>query len=74
MERAQERNIHCGAVLVNPALSRSAWSDSREFRKVSLVREIVGYKPRKNTKKNAYLNRALESELVMTMLGPDMTI
>ena len=40
-----------------------------------LVREMVGYKPRINTKKNAnciftYLIGAPESELVMTKLGP----
>ena len=56
---------------------RSAWSNSREFHKVSIVRDIVGYKPRINNMNDAkcmdtYLKRALESELVMTTLGPDI--
>ena len=50
---------------------------SREFHKVSLVKEIVRYRPRINNKNDAkcmdtYLNRAPESELVMTTLGPDI--
>ena len=36
-----------------PHPNRSAWSDSREFNKVNLGREIVGYKPRINTKNDA---------------------
>ena len=36
-----------------PHTSRSAWSDSREFNKVNFVREMVGYRPRINTKNNA---------------------
>ena len=58
-----------------PHPSHSAWSDSREFNKVNLVREMVGYKPRINNKNNAkcmnaYLLVFPESELVMTKLGP----
>ena len=50
-----------------PHSSRSAWSDSREFHKVSLVREIIGYRPRINNKndakcKDTYLKRAPKSE------------
>ena len=57
-----------------PHPSRSAWSDSREFNKLNLVGEIIGYKPRINKKNDAkcmdtYLLRAQESELVMTKLG-----
>ena len=56
-----------------PHPSRSAWSDSREFNKVNLVREMVGYKPRINNKNNAkcmnaYLLITPESELVMIKL------
>ena len=58
-----------------PHPSRSAWSNSREFNKVNLVREMVGYKPRINNKNNAkcmdkYLLTAPESESVVTKLGP----
>ena len=58
-----------------PQPSRSTWSDSREFNKVNFVREMVGYRPRINTKNSAkcmdtYLKGAPESELVMTKLGP----
>ena len=56
-----------------PHPSRSAWSDSREFNKVNFVREMVGYRPRINTKNNAkcmnaYLLITPESELVMIKL------
>ena len=57
-----------------PQPSRSSWGDSREFNKVNLVREMIGYKPRINNKNNAkcmdtYLKGALELELVITKLG-----
>ena len=59
-----------------PHPTRSAWRDSREFHKVSLVKHIVGYKPRKNNQNDAkcmdtFLKRVPESDLVMTNLGPD---
>ena len=58
-----------------PQPSRRAWSDSREFNKVNLVKEMVGYRPRISNKNDAkcmdtYLLSAPESELVMTKLGP----
>ena len=58
-----------------PQPSKSTWSDSLEFIKVNLVREMVGYKPRINNKKDAkcmdtYRLSTPESELVMTKLGP----
>ena len=70
MERSPERPSTVGQSWLIPHPSRSAWSDSREFHKVSLVREIIGYKPRINNKNDAkcmdtYLKRAPESELVM---------
>ena len=54
--------------------SRNAWSDSREFNKVNLVKVMVGYKPKIETKNDVkcmdeYLRVAPESELVMTNLG-----
>ena len=59
-----------------PESTRNAWSDSRKFNKENLVKVMVGYRPRiinKNDEKcmGAYLRVALESELVMTNLGPD---
>ena len=56
--------------------TRSAWSNSREFHKVSLVKHIVGYKPKINNQNDSkcmdiFLKRVPESELVMTNLGPD---
>ena len=56
-----------------PHLKCSPWS--REFNKVNLVREMVGYKPRINNNNdakcmNTYLLVAPESELVITKLGP----
>ena len=56
--------------------SRNAWSDSRELKKVNLVKVMVGYRPRINTKKDAncmdmHLIVAPESELVMTNIGPE---
>ena len=59
-----------------PHPTRSTWSNSREFLKVSKVKRIVGYKPRINNQNNSkcmdtFLKRAPESELVMNNLGPD---
>ena len=59
-----------------PHPSRSAWSNSREFHKVSFVNNILGYKPRINTKDDAkcmdtYLKQVPESELVKSNLGPE---
>ena len=33
--------------------SRNSWGDMRDFNKVNLVREIIGYKPRINNKNDA---------------------
>ena len=33
--------------------SRNTWGEPREFNKVSLVSQIIGYKPRLNNKNNA---------------------
>ena len=42
-----------------PQPSRSSWGDSREFNKVNLVREMVGYKPRINNKNmRSYLSQS----------------
>ena len=59
-----------------PHPTRSAWSASREFHKVSLVKHIVGYKPRINNQNDTkcmdtFLKQVPESDLVMTNLGPD---
>ena len=76
MERSQEDPSTAEQSWLIPHPSRSAWSDSREFHKVSLMKQILGYKPRINNKCDAkcmdtYLKRAPESELVMTKLGPE---
>ena len=57
-----------------PQPSRSAWGDSKEFNKVTLMREMIGYKPRINNKNNAkcmdtYLIDDPMSELMITKLG-----
>ena len=57
-----------------PQPCRNSWGDTREFNKVSLVSQIIGYKPRTNNKNNAkcmdkYLREAPESDLVITKLG-----
>ena len=54
--------------------SRNSWGDTREFNKVSLVTQIIGYKPGINNKNNAkcmdkYLQEDPESDLVITKLG-----
>ena len=36
-----------------PQPSRNSWGDTREFNKVSLVSQIIGYKPRMNNKNDA---------------------
>ena len=51
-----------------------SWGDTREFNKVSLVSQIIGYKPRINNKCDArcmdkYLQETLESDLVIIKLG-----
>ena len=33
-----------------PQHSRSTWSDSKDFNKVFLVSQIIGYKPKRNNK------------------------
>ena len=57
-----------------PQPSRNTRGDYREFNKVSLVSQIIGYKPRINNKNDAkcmdqYLQEAPESDLVITKLG-----
>ena len=57
-----------------PQPSSSSWGDSKEFNKVNLVCEIVGYKPRINNLNNekcmhTFLERAPKSKLVLTELG-----
>ena len=53
---------------------RKAWGDSCEFKKVSLVSQVMGYKPKINTKSDAkcmkiYLLESPKSELVITKIG-----
>ena len=50
-----------------PQPSRNSWGDTRDFNKVSLVSQIVGYKPRLNNKNDAkcmdkYLREVQEPE------------
>ena len=57
-----------------PQPSRNTWGDSREFNKVSLVSQIIGYKQRINNKNYAkcmykYLWEAPESDFLITKLG-----
>ena len=60
---------------VIPQPGRNTWGDYfREFNKVSLVSQIIRYKPRINTKSEAkcldkFLWEAPEFELVITKLG-----
>ena len=56
-----------------PQPRRNTWGDSREFHKVSLVSQIIGYKPRINDKNDAkcmdkYLREATKSDFVITKL------
>ena len=57
-----------------PQPNRKAWGDSREFNKIYLVSQVMGYRHKINTKSDAkcmnkYLLESLESELVITKLG-----
>ena len=57
-----------------PQPGRSSWGDKKIFNKVSLVSQIIGYKPRLNNKKDAkcmekFLQEAPESDLVIAKLG-----
>ena len=57
-----------------PQPSRNSWGDTRDFNKVSLVSQIIGYKPRINNKNDAecmdkYIREAPESDLGITKLG-----
>ena len=54
--------------------SRNSWGDTREFKKVSLVSQIIGHKSRINNKNDTncmdkYLQMAPKSDLVITKLG-----
>ena len=56
-----------------PQPTRNLWGDKREFNKVNLVQEIMGYKPRINNKDDAKcidmnLCEAPESDLVISKL------
>ena len=56
-----------------PQPSRNSRGDSKEFNKVSLFTQIIGYKPRINNKndvkcKDKHLQEAPESDLVITKL------
>ena len=71
MEKLRSKPTNLKQAWLNPQPSRNSWEDSREFNKVSLVTQIIGYKPRINNKNNAkcmdkYLREALESDLVIT--------
>ena len=44
-----------------PQPGRNTWGDSRELNKVSLVSQIIGYKPRINTKRDTkWLDKFLQ--------------
>ena len=65
-------NLHQALLIPQP--SRNSWGDTREFNKLSLVSQIIRYKPRINNKNDAkrmdkYLREAPESDLVATKLG-----
>ena len=73
-EKLRSKPSNPEQMLLIPQPSRSSWGDMKEYNKVSLVKEIVGYKPRINNKNDSkcmatYLIRALESGLVITKLG-----
>ena len=70
--RSKPSNMEQACLIPQP--SRNSWGDTREFNKVSLVSQIIGYKPRTNNKNDAkcmdkYLREAPESDLVITKLG-----
>ena len=57
-----------------PQPTSSSWGDSNDYNKVNLVKNIIGYKPRintKNDKKNmrSYLEKSSKSELVIPKGG-----
>ena len=53
-----------------PQPTSSSWGDSNDYNKVNLVKNIIGYKPRINTKNDEknmriYLEKSSKSELVI---------
>ena len=57
-----------------PQPTSSSWGDSKDYNKVNLVKNIIGYKPRINTKNDErnmriYLERSSKSELLIPKGG-----
>ena len=70
--RSKPSNLEQAWFILQP--SRSSWGDTKDFNQVSLVSQIIGYKPKINNKNDAkcmdkYLRETPELDLVIMKLG-----